>query len=176
MSSIDVRCVVKCQVPIESDLNAIVHEISFMKDCHSEFVVQYYGSYVKDSELWVRPAVGAVPRCVCACTRSACVRLWPGRVCTRSPGTLPRRVCGGLPLAPRPVGTDRACTRLHPLCASVRRAMMRRGARSAAAVFACPECFGMRAAACWAMARQLVRPIAWPRGSRSDLLIRIANG
>ena len=31
----------------------ILHEISMMRQCESEFVVKYYGSYFKNSDLWI---------------------------------------------------------------------------------------------------------------------------
>lgn len=41
------------QVPVESDLGEIIKEISIMQQCDSLYVVKYYGSYFKESDLWI---------------------------------------------------------------------------------------------------------------------------
>ncbi|CAL4137287.1 unnamed protein product, partial [Meganyctiphanes norvegica] len=41
------------QVPIDTDLQEIIKEISIMKQCNSPYVVKYYGSYFKNSDLWI---------------------------------------------------------------------------------------------------------------------------
>lgn len=42
------------QIPLDSDLNEIVREISIMQQCtDSPFIVKYYGSYLKESDLWI---------------------------------------------------------------------------------------------------------------------------
>ena len=41
------------QVPVESDLQEIIKEISIMQQCDSTFIVKYYGSYFKNTDLWV---------------------------------------------------------------------------------------------------------------------------
>jgi serine/threonine protein kinase len=41
------------RVGIDNDLDDIVKEIEFMKGCKSPYIVKYYGSYFKDSELWI---------------------------------------------------------------------------------------------------------------------------
>ncbi|KAJ8259585.1 hypothetical protein GJAV_G00171130 [Gymnothorax javanicus] len=41
------------QVPVESDLQEIIKEISIMQQCNSPHVVKYYGSYFKGSDLWI---------------------------------------------------------------------------------------------------------------------------
>ncbi|KAI1300185.1 Serine/threonine-protein kinase 3 [Halotydeus destructor] len=41
------------QVPVESDLGEIIKEISIMQQCDSPYVVKYYGSYFKGSDLWI---------------------------------------------------------------------------------------------------------------------------
>jgi len=41
-------------VPVESDLQEIVKEISIMKQCDSPYIVRYFGSYFKDADLWVK--------------------------------------------------------------------------------------------------------------------------
>jgi len=41
------------RVSIDNDLEDIVKEIEFMKGCSSPYIVRYYGSYFKDSELWI---------------------------------------------------------------------------------------------------------------------------
>ncbi|KJE90658.1 STE/STE20/MST protein kinase, variant 1 [Capsaspora owczarzaki ATCC 30864] len=41
------------QVPLENDLQDIIKEISMIKECDSPFIVKYYGSYFKDTDLWI---------------------------------------------------------------------------------------------------------------------------
>lgn len=41
------------QVPVDTDLHEIIKEISIMQQCDSPFVVKYYGSYFKNSDLWI---------------------------------------------------------------------------------------------------------------------------
>ena len=41
------------KVPVDTDLQEIIKEISIMQQCDSQFVVKYYGSYFKDQDLWV---------------------------------------------------------------------------------------------------------------------------
>ncbi|KAF7490394.1 Serine/threonine-protein kinase 3 [Sarcoptes scabiei] len=41
------------QVPVESDLGEIIKEISIMQQCESLYVVRYFGSYFKGSDLWI---------------------------------------------------------------------------------------------------------------------------
>uniref|UniRef100_H3CI16 non-specific serine/threonine protein kinase n=1 Tax=Tetraodon nigroviridis TaxID=99883 RepID=H3CI16_TETNG len=41
------------QVPVESDLQEMIKEISIMQQCNSPHVVQYYGSYFKNSDLLI---------------------------------------------------------------------------------------------------------------------------
>lgn len=41
------------QVPVESDLQEIVKEISIMKQCDSPYIVKYFGSYFKDADLYI---------------------------------------------------------------------------------------------------------------------------
>lgn len=41
------------QVPVDTDLQEIIKEISIMQQCDSPFIVKYYGSYFKNSDLWV---------------------------------------------------------------------------------------------------------------------------
>ena len=40
------------QVPVETDLQEIIKEISIMQQCDSPYVVKYYGSYFKNTDLW----------------------------------------------------------------------------------------------------------------------------
>lgn len=42
------------QVPVNSDLQEIIKEISIMQQCDSPYIVKYYGSYFKNTDLWVR--------------------------------------------------------------------------------------------------------------------------
>lgn len=41
------------QVPVDTDLQEIIKEISIMQQCDSPYVVKYYGSYFKNSDLWI---------------------------------------------------------------------------------------------------------------------------
>ncbi|XP_033121668.1 serine/threonine-protein kinase 3-like [Anneissia japonica] len=41
------------QVPVDTDLQEIIKEISIMQQCDSPFVVKYYGSYFKNTDLWI---------------------------------------------------------------------------------------------------------------------------
>uniref|UniRef100_A0A0N4ZSM1 non-specific serine/threonine protein kinase n=1 Tax=Parastrongyloides trichosuri TaxID=131310 RepID=A0A0N4ZSM1_PARTI len=40
-------------VKVGNDLQEIIKEISIMKQCDSEYVVKYFGSYFKNSDLWI---------------------------------------------------------------------------------------------------------------------------
>ncbi|CAI5455927.1 unnamed protein product [Caenorhabditis angaria] len=41
------------KVPVDTDLHEIIKEISIMQQCKSKYVVKYYGSYFKNSDLWI---------------------------------------------------------------------------------------------------------------------------
>ena len=41
------------QVPIDADLQDMIKEISIMQQCDSPYVVKYYGSYFKGTDLWI---------------------------------------------------------------------------------------------------------------------------
>lgn len=41
------------EVPVDTDLQEIIKEITIMQQCDSQHVVKYYGSYFKNSDLWV---------------------------------------------------------------------------------------------------------------------------
>lgn len=41
------------KVPFDSDVDTIMNEITFMRECNSPFIIAYYDSYVKQKELWV---------------------------------------------------------------------------------------------------------------------------
>ncbi|XP_781787.3 serine/threonine-protein kinase 4 isoform X3 [Strongylocentrotus purpuratus] len=41
------------QVPVDTDLQEIIKEISIMQQCDSTYVVKYYGSYFKNTDLWI---------------------------------------------------------------------------------------------------------------------------
>ena len=41
------------QVPVDTDLQEIIKEISIMQQCSSEYVVKYYGSYFNNNDLWI---------------------------------------------------------------------------------------------------------------------------
>jgi serine/threonine protein kinase len=40
-------------VPVDNDLEDLFHEISMMKSCKSPYIINYYGSYFRENELWV---------------------------------------------------------------------------------------------------------------------------
>ena len=40
-------------IPVETDLQDLMKEISILKSCRSDYIVRYYGSYYKDNDLWV---------------------------------------------------------------------------------------------------------------------------
>jgi serine/threonine kinase 3 len=40
-------------VPVDTDLQEIIKEISIMQQCDSPYVVKYYGSYFKNTDLWI---------------------------------------------------------------------------------------------------------------------------
>lgn len=48
------------QVPVDTDLQEIIKEISIMQQCDSPYVVKYYGSYFKNTDLWVSWALREV--------------------------------------------------------------------------------------------------------------------
>ncbi|KAI6205898.1 Non-specific serine/threonine protein kinase [Aphelenchoides besseyi] len=41
------------KVPVDTDLQEIIKEITIMQQCDSHYVVKYYGSYFKNSDLWI---------------------------------------------------------------------------------------------------------------------------
>lgn len=41
------------QVPVDADLQDIIKEISIMQQCENSFIVKYFGSYFKRSDLWI---------------------------------------------------------------------------------------------------------------------------
>lgn len=41
------------QVAVDTDLQDIIKEISIMQQCDSPYVVKYYGSYFKNTDLWI---------------------------------------------------------------------------------------------------------------------------
>jgi serine/threonine kinase 3 len=41
------------QVPVQNDLQEIIKEISIMQQCDSPWIVKYYGSYFKSTDLWI---------------------------------------------------------------------------------------------------------------------------
>jgi hypothetical protein len=41
------------KVPLDTDLQEIIKEITIMQQCDSCYVVKYYGSYFENSDLWV---------------------------------------------------------------------------------------------------------------------------
>ncbi len=45
------------KVPVDTDLQEIIKEITMMQQCSSRFIVKYYGSYFKNSDLWYEGSV-----------------------------------------------------------------------------------------------------------------------
>ncbi|GJQ81505.1 hypothetical protein Trydic_g14658 [Trypoxylus dichotomus] len=41
------------QVPVHTDLHKIIIEISCMQECDNPYIVKYYGSYFKNTDLWI---------------------------------------------------------------------------------------------------------------------------
>lgn len=41
------------KVPLDTDLQEIIKEITIMQQCDSSYVVKYYGSYFENSDLWI---------------------------------------------------------------------------------------------------------------------------
>ncbi|ELR21629.1 protein serine/threonine kinase, putative [Acanthamoeba castellanii str. Neff] len=41
------------KVGIDDDLEDLINEINIMKQCQSEYIVSYFGSYFKDNDLWI---------------------------------------------------------------------------------------------------------------------------
>lgn len=39
---------------MDTDLQEIIKEISIMQQCDSQYIVKYYGSYFKNTDLWVK--------------------------------------------------------------------------------------------------------------------------
>ena len=40
-------------LPVTQDLESLKKEISILKECKSLYIVQYYGSYLKENDLWL---------------------------------------------------------------------------------------------------------------------------
>ncbi len=40
-------------VPISSDIESLRKEIQILKQCRSQHIVRYFGSYLKDNDLWL---------------------------------------------------------------------------------------------------------------------------
>ena len=59
-------------IPAESDLNDLMKEITILKECKSDFIIRYYGSYYKDGDLWVCSPCCVVTRV----DRDGVWRLW----------------------------------------------------------------------------------------------------
>ena len=51
------------RVPVDTDLQEIIKEITIMQQCDSKFVVKYFGSYFISAELWVSAALTAMRLC-----------------------------------------------------------------------------------------------------------------
>ncbi|UYV60200.1 hypothetical protein LAZ67_1000392 [Cordylochernes scorpioides] len=41
------------QVPVDTDLHEIIKEISIMQQCDTPYIVKYYGSFFKNTDLWI---------------------------------------------------------------------------------------------------------------------------
>ena len=46
-------------VPVENDISEVEKEINILRQCESPYIVSYYGSYNKGSELWVSSLICA---------------------------------------------------------------------------------------------------------------------
>lgn len=54
-----------CLLLLQEDL---INEINIMKQCQSEYIVSYFGSYFKDNDLWVPDARSPFPDyCAASC-------------------------------------------------------------------------------------------------------------
>ncbi|KAL8576035.1 hypothetical protein ACOMHN_052053 [Nucella lapillus] len=51
------------QVPVDTDLQEIIKEISIMQQCDSKYIVKYYGSYFKKSDLWIIKEISIMQQC-----------------------------------------------------------------------------------------------------------------
>ncbi len=40
-------------IPTNGEISSIKREINIMKECKSEYIVRYYGSYLKNNNLWL---------------------------------------------------------------------------------------------------------------------------
>lgn len=40
-------------IPVSPDIECLRKEISILNQCKSQYIVQYYGSYLKDPDLWL---------------------------------------------------------------------------------------------------------------------------
>ena len=40
-------------VPTNGDISSLRREITILKECRSQYVVSYYGSYFKENNLWL---------------------------------------------------------------------------------------------------------------------------
>ena len=47
------RTVAIKMIPIQGSMKEFMQEISILKSCRSEYIVRYYGSYMKKNVLWV---------------------------------------------------------------------------------------------------------------------------
>lgn len=41
------------KVPTTGEINSLKKEIIILKECQSNYIVRYYGSYFKDNHLWL---------------------------------------------------------------------------------------------------------------------------
>ena len=40
-------------IPADSELNDLMKEITILKECNSDYIIRYYGSYYKEGDLWI---------------------------------------------------------------------------------------------------------------------------
>lgn len=62
---------------MDTDLQEIIKEISIMQQCDSPYVVKYYGSYFKNTDLWVSTDQNKFPKLV---TKLGLFSSWLGQI------------------------------------------------------------------------------------------------
>lgn len=80
-------------IAVEDDIDDVMREIEILRRCKSEYIVQYFGSYFKGTDLWVRPRrrIGearAASPCFSVRARADRDGVLRGRVCERPHGNL----------------------------------------------------------------------------------------
>ena len=71
------------QVPVDTDLQEIIKEISIMQQCDSPYIVKYYGSYFKNTDLWV--SIWSYPRSSNLCSEAALDGVYKTQIFIQSP-------------------------------------------------------------------------------------------